>query len=48
MDMIIIALLDFPGGSVAKISALSAGGVGLIPHQGTRPHMLQLRLSIAK
>ena len=36
---------DFPGGSVAKSLHSTQGGPGLIPGQGTRPHMLpQLRV----
>ena len=34
---------DFPGGPVVKTSPSSAGGVGLIPSQGTKiPHALWL------
>ena len=36
---------DFPGGPVAKTSIPNTGGQGLIPDQGTRSHMLQLRPS---
>ena len=32
----------FPGGPVAKTP--NAGGLGLIPGQGTRSHMLQLKI----
>ena len=35
---------DFPGGPVAKICTPNAGSLGLIPGQGTRPHMPQLRV----
>ena len=35
---------DFPGGPVAKLHAPNAGGLGLIPGQGTRSHMLQLKI----
>ena len=31
-----------------RLRALNAGGPGLIPGQGTRSHMLQLRPSTAK
>ena len=31
-----------------RLCALNAGGPGLIPGQGTRSHMLQLRPSTAK
>ena len=31
-----------------RLHALNAGGPGLIPGQGTRSHMLQLRPSTAK
>ena len=31
---------DFPGGSVVKTLPSNAGGAGLIPGQGIRPHML--------
>ena len=34
---------DFPGGPVAKSLARNAGSRGLIPGQGTRSHMLQLK-----
>ena len=37
---------DFPGGPVAKTP--NTGGLGSIPGQGTRPHMLQLRYGAAK
>ena len=37
---------DFHGGPVAKIP--NTGGLGSIPGQGTRPHMLQLRHGVAK
>lgn len=30
---------DFAGGPVAKWSIVNAGALGLIPVQGTRPHM---------
>ena len=30
---------DFPGGPVAKTLSSKAGGLGLIPVQGTRSHM---------
>ena len=35
-------LRDFPAGPVAK--TLNAGGLGLIPGQGTRSHTLPLRI----
>ena len=35
---------DFRGGPVAKLHSPNAGGLGLIPGQGTRSHMLQLRV----
>ena len=36
---------DFPGGPVAKPPpAANAGGPGSIPGQGTRSHMLQLKI----
>ena len=35
---------DFPGGPVAKTLAPNAGGSGLIPGQGPRHHMPQLRI----
>ena len=36
---------DFPGGpALARLWAPKAGGPGLIPGQGTRSHMLQLRV----
>ena len=31
-----------------RLQATHAGGLGLIPGQGTRSHMLQLNLSAAK
>ena len=34
---------DFPGGTVAKPLAPNVGGPGLIPGQGIRSHMSQLR-----
>ena len=34
---------DLPGGSVAKLHAPNAGGLGLIPGKGTISHMLQLK-----
>jgi len=38
---------DFPGGQVAKTPhAPIVGGLGLIPRQGTTPHMQQLGVSI--
>ena len=40
--------VDFPGGPVAKLCAPNARGLGSIPGQGTRSHMLQLRASVAK
>ena len=36
------ATWDFPGGPVAKTP--NAGGLGLIPGQGTRSHILQLKI----
>ena len=35
---------DFPGGPMAKFHAPNAEGLGLIPIQGTRSHMPQLRI----
>ena len=35
---------DFPAGPVAEILALNAGDLGSIPDQGTRSHMLPLRV----
>ena len=35
---------DFPGGPVAKPPHSNAGGPGSTPGQGTRSHMLQLRV----
>ena len=40
----IVLLRDFPGGLVAKTPCSQQGGLGSIPGQGTRPHMLQLRV----
>jgi len=34
---------DFPGDPVWRLHAPSTGDPGLIPSQGTRPHILQLR-----
>ena len=39
---------DFPGGPVAKTPHSNAGGPGLIPDQGIRSHVPQLRPSSAK
>ena len=39
---------DSPGDPVAKTLCSNAGGPGLIPGQGTRSHMLQLRPGAAK
>ena len=39
---------DFPGVQWLRLCAPNAGGLGSIPDQGTRPHMLQLRPSTAK
>ena len=39
---------DFPGGPVGKTLSSQRGSQGLIPGQGTRLHMLQLRPSTAK
>ena len=39
---------DFPGGPGAKTWIPDTGGQGLIPGQGTRSHMLQLRPDAAK
>ena len=36
---------DFPSGPVAKTPTPNAGGWGLIPGQGTRSRMLQLKIS---
>ena len=45
-------LKNLPGTSLVVqwlgLCASSVGGLGLIPGQGTRSHMPQLRLSIAK
>ena len=39
---------DFPGGPGAEDGALPVqGGLGLIPDQGTRPHLLQLKILYA-
>ena len=35
---------DFPGGPVAKTPPSNAGGPGLIPGQGTRSHVPQLKI----
>ena len=35
---------DFPGASVTRLHAPKVGGLGSIPGQGTRSHMLQLRV----
>ena len=35
---------DIPGGPVAKTSCSQCRGPGLIPGQGTRSHMLQVRV----
>ena len=35
---------NFPAGPVAKTPSPNAGGLGLIPSQGTRSHMPQLRI----
>ena len=35
---------DFPGGLVLRLHAPIAGGLGSIPDQGTRSHMLQLKV----
>ena len=35
---------DIPGGPVGKTLCFSAGGLGLNPGQGTRSHMLKLRV----
>ena len=35
---------DIPGGLMAKTLTLDAGDVGLMPGQGTRSHMLQLKI----
>ena len=39
---------EFPCGQVAKTPHSQCKGLGLIPGQGTRSHMLQLRLGTAK
>ena len=36
--------LGFPGGPVTKLFTPSAGGPGLIPGQGNRSYILQLRV----
>ena len=36
--------LDFPDGPVAKTPCSQCRGPGLIPGQGTRSHMLQLKI----
>ena len=41
-------LRDFPVVQWLTLHTVNAGGPGLIPGQGTRPHMLQLRLSAAR
>ena len=35
---------DFPGGLVAKTPCSQCRGLGLIPAQGTRSHLLQLKI----
>ena len=35
---------DFPGGLVLRLHAPIAGGLGSVPDQGTRSHMLQLKV----
>ena len=40
----ILANWDFPGGAVAKTLCSQSRGLGLIPGEGTRSHMLQLRI----
>ena len=35
---------DFPGGPVAKTPCFQSRGPGSIPGQGTRSHMLELRV----
>ena len=35
---------DFSGGPLAKMCTSSAGGPGSISGQGTRPHVLQLKI----
>ena len=40
----IIINMDFPGGPMAKIPCSQCRGLGLIPGQGTRFHMLQVRV----
>ena len=35
-----------PGGLVAKTACSNAGGWGTIPGQGTRSHVLQLRVQM--
>ena len=39
---------DFPGGPVAKTLCSQCKGLGSIPGQGARAHMLQLRPGTAK
>ena len=39
---------DFPGGPVVRLHTPHAGGLSSISGQGTRFHMLQLRLRAAK
>ena len=36
--------LDFPGGPVAEILCFQYRGLGVIPGQRTRSHMLQLKI----
>ena len=40
--------MDFPGGPVAKTLCSQCKGLGSIPGQGARAHMLQLRPGTAK
>ena len=39
---------EFPGGPVAKTPCCQCRGLGSIPGQGTRSHMLQLRVPVPK
>ena len=39
---------DFPGGPVTKICTPNAEGLSSIPGQGTRSHMLELRVKLSQ
>ena len=42
-----LRMRDFPGGPEAKAPTSNAGGPGSVLGQGTRSHMLQLKISYA-